>query len=70
VAERPSDVHEGGLKMANKIRRKINENQAKNLIEAFLNGRISVKELVDRIIENAEGDDKPSRPTVYRLERR
>lgn len=36
-----------------KVKRKINEGQAKALIEAFLNGQISPQELVDLIIENA-----------------
>jgi len=35
-------------------KRKICEIKAVELIEAFLNGEISVTELVDRIVENAQ----------------
>lgn len=35
-------------------RRRIHEGQAKTIIEAFLDGRISEKQLINMIIENAQ----------------
>lgn len=49
-------------------KRKINEGQAKALIEAFLNARISEKQLIDLIIENAQ-IELPNGNTVNELER-
>lgn len=42
--------------MATNNKRGIHEGQAKVLIEAFLNGRISEKKLIDLIIQNAISD--------------